>query len=230
MVKQRHYFVGSKGSSLSSPIASFYLFKTINTPQSLLMTAVASTIFKIKAHTDFITKQPDQLSFRKGQPFYALSIDYEKGYYFVSTQYAVPFSRNAVNGLVPISMFDKVELLSKDTSYIKRKKVVLDKDTQSVPARKQSLTHNPDWKIIMESKIKSVIVLSIVENQYQIRVERQEASHVIKRSLQDILLVAQNVKEFKASEATESGLENIQLLLNTVLVYGNNDFFNPKLN
>lgn len=55
------------------------------------MPAVASTIFKIRAHSDFIAKpdtNPDVLSFRKGQPFYALSADYEKGFYFVSTQFA----------------------------------------------------------------------------------------------------------------------------------------------
>ena len=75
------------------------------------MPAVASTIFKIRAHSDFIAKtdsSPSILSFRRGQPFYALSADYEKGLYFVSTQFAVPFSRTAVSGLVPIEYFDKV--------------------------------------------------------------------------------------------------------------------------
>ena len=75
------------------------------------MPAVASTIFKIRAHSDFIAKSdanPNILSFRKGQPFYALSADYEKGFYFVSTQFAVPFSRTAVCGQVPIKYFDKV--------------------------------------------------------------------------------------------------------------------------
>ena len=78
------------------------------------MPAVSSTIFKIRAHSDFIAKSCDSgdiLSFRKGQPFYALSADYEKGFYFVSTQYAVPFSRTAVSGLVPIEYFEKVMLL-----------------------------------------------------------------------------------------------------------------------
>lgn len=75
------------------------------------MPAVALKIFKIRAHSDFISKSDacqDILSFRKGQPFYALSVDYEKGFYFVSTQFAVPFSRTAVSGLVPIVYFDKV--------------------------------------------------------------------------------------------------------------------------
>ena len=75
------------------------------------MPAVSSTIFKIRANSDFISKTSESehiLSFRKGQPFYALSADYEKGFYFVSTQYAVPFSRTAISGLVPIKYFDKV--------------------------------------------------------------------------------------------------------------------------
>ena len=93
------------------------------------MSAVASTIFKIRAHSDFITpdSHPMLLSFRKGQPFYALSADYEKGYYFVSTQFAVPFSRKAVTGMVPIDKFDKVDLFSKEVTANQRKKSVTSK-------------------------------------------------------------------------------------------------------
>lgn len=87
------------------------------------MTSVATTIFKVRAHTDFIASDSnkDLLSFRKGQPFYALSTDLMKKTYFVSTQFAVPFSRSSVTGIVPIEFFDKVDLLSRDPPVQKRK-------------------------------------------------------------------------------------------------------------
>jgi hypothetical protein len=86
------------------------------------MSAIASTIFKIRAHSDFVPETNDEniLSFRKGQPFYALSTNIEKGYYFVSTQFAVPFSRTAVCGMVPMSYFEKVDLFSKDPPFNQR--------------------------------------------------------------------------------------------------------------
>ncbi|KAH6567583.1 hypothetical protein BASA50_011210 [Batrachochytrium salamandrivorans] len=80
------------------------------------MPALASTIFKIKAISDYISPSPHLLSFRKGQPFYALSADSERGIYFVSTQYATPFARAAVSGMVPIRYFQEVDLMSKDNS------------------------------------------------------------------------------------------------------------------
>lgn len=78
------------------------------------MSAIASTIFKIKAVTDFMSPDPSILSFRNGQPFYALAADHDKGVYHVSTQYATPFARNAVYGLVPIKYFVQVDLMSKE--------------------------------------------------------------------------------------------------------------------
>ncbi|OAJ39711.1 hypothetical protein BDEG_23540 [Batrachochytrium dendrobatidis JEL423] len=78
------------------------------------MPALASTIFKIKAIADYISPSPHLLSFRKGQPFYALSADSERGVYFVSTQYATPFARTAVSGMVPIRYFQEVDLMSRD--------------------------------------------------------------------------------------------------------------------
>ncbi|KAJ3187895.1 hypothetical protein HDU85_006288 [Gaertneriomyces sp. JEL0708] len=84
------------------------------------MVATASTIFKIRATSDFLAqKHPGDevlLSFRRGQAFYVLSTDKQKGLYFVSTQYATPFSRTAVSGLVPVGHFEIVDLLSKDPS------------------------------------------------------------------------------------------------------------------
>ncbi|KAJ3083636.1 hypothetical protein HK102_000976 [Quaeritorhiza haematococci] len=78
------------------------------------MPASASTIFKIRAVADFLAPDSQQVSFRKGQAFYVLSSNPETNLYFVSTQYATPFSRTAVCGFVPISHFEVVDLHSKD--------------------------------------------------------------------------------------------------------------------
>ncbi|TPX58438.1 hypothetical protein PhCBS80983_g03151 [Powellomyces hirtus] len=90
------------------------------------MVATASSIFKIRAIADFLAPKSSSsdgggggetlLSFRQSQAFYVLSTDKVKGLYFVSTQYATPFARTAVSGLVPISHFELVDLLSKDPS------------------------------------------------------------------------------------------------------------------
>ncbi|KAI9094394.1 hypothetical protein DFS34DRAFT_629284 [Phlyctochytrium arcticum] len=109
------------------------------------MVATATSIFKVRATADFLapkdsfsggssgqatttttseekllltTTLADEtlLSFRKSQAFYVLSADNPRGLYFVSTQYATPFSRTAVSGLVPASHFEIVDLLSKDPS------------------------------------------------------------------------------------------------------------------
>ncbi|KAJ3182051.1 hypothetical protein HDU87_000393 [Geranomyces variabilis] len=82
--------------------------------------ATASSIFKIRAIADFLAPKASDgsgstlLSFRQSQAFYVLSTDKRKGLYFVSTQYATPFARTAVSGLVPMSHFELVDLLSKD--------------------------------------------------------------------------------------------------------------------
>ncbi|TPX68360.1 hypothetical protein SpCBS45565_g03110 [Spizellomyces sp. 'palustris'] len=82
------------------------------------MAATATSIFKIRAIADFLAPKDAGedclLSFRKSQAFYVLSTDTVRGLYFVSTQYATPFSRTAVSGLVPVSHFEVVDLLSKD--------------------------------------------------------------------------------------------------------------------
>ncbi|KAJ3389782.1 hypothetical protein HDU84_008273 [Entophlyctis sp. JEL0112] len=69
-------------------------------------------IFKIKS-TEAYLAPPDQLthlSFRKGQAFYALNHNDTLKCFFVSTEYATPFSRTAVNGFVPDRYFEVVEL------------------------------------------------------------------------------------------------------------------------
>ncbi|KAI8806075.1 hypothetical protein BJ742DRAFT_375638 [Cladochytrium replicatum] len=78
------------------------------------MPAVATTIYKVRATADFLAAAPEEVSFRKGQAFYVLSSNADSGMYFVSTQYATPFSRTAVSGLVPIRKFEIVDLMSKD--------------------------------------------------------------------------------------------------------------------
>ncbi|KAJ3148171.1 hypothetical protein HDU86_007519 [Geranomyces michiganensis] len=89
--------------------------------------ATASSIFKIRAIADFLAPKAATtdnngsatttlLSFRQSQAFYVLSTDKRKGLYFVSTQYATPFARTAVSGLVPMSHFEQVDLLSKDNA------------------------------------------------------------------------------------------------------------------
>lgn len=74
------------------------------------MPSSATTIFKIQATQDFLSETESLLSFRKGQPFYALAVDYEKQIYFVSTQFSVPFSPRAVSGIVPMEYFQRVDL------------------------------------------------------------------------------------------------------------------------
>ncbi|KAI8835324.1 hypothetical protein BC829DRAFT_493594 [Chytridium lagenaria] len=75
------------------------------------------TIFKIKAFDGYIASEPDHVSFRKGQFFYALSYNEETQCYFVSTQYATPFARTAVCGFVPERYFETVSLNGKDAPH-----------------------------------------------------------------------------------------------------------------
>ncbi|KAJ3131617.1 hypothetical protein HK100_006163 [Physocladia obscura] len=69
-------------------------------------------IFKIKSTEAYLAPadHPEHLSFRKGQAFYALNHNDELKCFFVSTEYATPFSRTAVNGFVPDKYFEVVEL------------------------------------------------------------------------------------------------------------------------
>ncbi|KAJ3160742.1 hypothetical protein HK101_000878, partial [Irineochytrium annulatum] len=70
------------------------------------------TIFKIKATEGYIASNTDHISFRKGQLFYE-----DTECYFVSTQYATPFARTAVCGLVPEKYFETVSLNGKDPPH-----------------------------------------------------------------------------------------------------------------
>lgn len=172
------------------------------------MPAVASTIFKIRAHTDFIAPSDagaNVLSFRKGQPFYALNADYERGTYFVSTQFAVPFSRSSVSGLVPMEYFEKVDLLSKDppmrkkqvapvTKTIVPKPAIAVSDTPAlppVPIRKQSLSHNSVWNDTISDIITFIEVLSMSgDDSFCIKVVRGKMAHIINRSIPEFIALA----------------------------------------
>jgi Variant SH3 domain len=105
--------------------------------------SIASQIFKIRAHSDYISHDPSLLSFRAGQPFYALSKDLTSGTYFVSTQFAVPFSRSAVSGLVPIDCFDTVNLLARDPPLAQRRKTEIargrKRDTLSETRKREAI-------------------------------------------------------------------------------------------
>ncbi|KAJ3302875.1 hypothetical protein HDV03_004505 [Kappamyces sp. JEL0829] len=240
------------------------------------MPAIASTIFKIRAHSDFIAPadaSPDVLSFRKGQPFYALNADYDKGTYFVSTQFAVPFSRTAVSGLVPMEYFDKVDLLSKDPPMHRKKaaaptsssihKVVVPRpaapqDTlPPVPVRKQSLSHNPEWKDTISDIITAIEVLSMAQDQFGesfcIKVIRGKMAHIINRSIPEFIALAAaagevfskvNTEHYPlAQSSTEGKINALELYLNRLtlqllptvsasqaakLYKAKDVFFNPK--
>ena len=164
------------------------------------MPSVASTIFKIRAHSDYIAppnSSPDVLSFRKGQPFYALSADYDRGIYFVSTQFAVPFSRTAVTGLVPMQYFEKVDLLSKDPPIQRRKakQVVLQKASQDDTLPAASVKQIPalteeNWKTMIAESISSIKVMSLQNDIYCIKVVRGKTANVVSRSVPDFIALA----------------------------------------
>jgi hypothetical protein len=46
------------------------------------MNSTDTCIIKIQALADYYTTSPNYLSFKKGQQFYALSSDYQKGVFF----------------------------------------------------------------------------------------------------------------------------------------------------
>ncbi|KAJ3212218.1 hypothetical protein HDU82_003189 [Entophlyctis luteolus] len=81
-------------------------------------------IFKIKAvsshkpDADPVLVAQGFIPFKKGQAFYVLSHYPQLDAYFVSNQYAVPFGRNALCGLVPTPLFNVVDLYSADSTKI----------------------------------------------------------------------------------------------------------------
>jgi hypothetical protein len=200
------------------------------------MPSIASTIFKIRAHSDYIAppnSSPDVLSFRKGQPFYALSADYDRGIYFVSTQFAVPFSRTAVSGLVPMQYFEKVDLLSKDPPMQRRKtkQVVLQKASQdhTLPDSSVKQTHNEDaWKSVVAESISSIKVMSLVNDMYCIKVVRGKMVNVVVRSVSEFIKLAAaagqsfpriNAENYPlAVSSMEGKIRSMELYLNNLVL------------
>ncbi|KAJ3065783.1 hypothetical protein HDU98_010845 [Podochytrium sp. JEL0797] len=81
-------------------------------------------IFKIKAVSGHRPEQDPLLvaqgfiGFKKDQAFYVLAHYPSLDAYFVSNQYAVPFGRNALCGLVPAPLFSVVDLYSSDSTKV----------------------------------------------------------------------------------------------------------------
>ncbi|KAJ3223060.1 hypothetical protein HDU78_011498 [Chytriomyces hyalinus] len=80
-------------------------------------------IFKIKAIEAHRPMSEKELSlgfigFKRTQAFYVLAQYPALEAYFVSNQYAVPFGRNAVCGLVPARLFEVVDLYSSDSTKV----------------------------------------------------------------------------------------------------------------
>ncbi|KAI8830539.1 hypothetical protein BJ741DRAFT_652269 [Chytriomyces cf. hyalinus JEL632] len=80
-------------------------------------------IFKIKAIEAHRPMSEKELSlgfigFKRTQAFYVLAQYPALEAYFVSNQYAVPFGRNAICGLVPARLFEVVDLYSSDSTKV----------------------------------------------------------------------------------------------------------------
>ncbi|KAJ3409015.1 hypothetical protein HDV05_004654 [Chytridiales sp. JEL 0842] len=93
-------------SSTANPSSSYPLFHqhkplpphTVSHPKF-----PPNQVFKIRAKEGYISSDPT-----------ALNYNYDTAQYFVSTQYATPFARGAVCGLVPGKCFEVVDLNSKE--------------------------------------------------------------------------------------------------------------------
>lgn len=144
--------------------------------------AESDTIFKIRALTDYVTIDPRFLSFRRGQPFYALAVISELDAYFVSTQYAMPFASNAVTGLVPACCFKRVKLHSKDPE-VSSNKLVAPLSFKPTSTRSAS---RKNAMLVLNQSVTLVHVLKAVElngfDAFQIRVHRGLVSHIVTRS------------------------------------------------
>jgi hypothetical protein len=68
-----------------------------------------SSIFKVKAFSDYIAKSPMYISFKAGQKFFVLNTIKEKKEYIVSTDRKAPFKFGALSGKVPSYYFNKIE-------------------------------------------------------------------------------------------------------------------------
>jgi hypothetical protein len=88
-----------------SPITPLYLLAT--------MPIHITKPYLIKAKQSYFPTTQSELYFCKDQEFYALVEDNRE--YLVSTSKTCPFARNHINGFVPKSLFEKVEINPQNT-------------------------------------------------------------------------------------------------------------------
>ncbi|KAJ3025407.1 UNVERIFIED_CONTAM: hypothetical protein HDU68_007192 [Siphonaria sp. JEL0065] len=106
-------------------------------------------IFKIKAlsghrpDADPLLVAQGFIPFKKDQAFYVLAHYPQLDAYFVSNQYAVPFGRTALCGLVPAPLFAHVDLYSADST-----KVPVSTALPTPPTEKQSQSQSQTEKEI----------------------------------------------------------------------------------
>jgi hypothetical protein len=195
------------------------------------MPSVASSIFKIRAVADFISPNPELLSFRKGQPFYALAVDHDRGIYHVSTQFAVPFSRTAVSGMVPESYFEQVDLMAKDPP----KEPI--KAASVAPVRRDcNLPSTRDFQELVVQPLVFVQVLGsrVIANAltFRIQVTRSQTSHVVYRDITELarfhnhllsILPVQSLPKFNVTDD-----ENLQLMHQRLELYLNSLIAHPN--
>lgn len=156
--------------------------------------AEATTIFKVRAWSDFLADEPVQVSFRKGQAFYVLSHDLKTNMYFVSTQFSTPFSRTAVNGLVPADLFNIEDLYASKSS--------------TAPTKKSNKASTKITNPIANDKVSSALITkhTFTSNsslpRFQIRVVRHQYTHIVSRSFDDFIIVHNSlIREFPSEFA-----------------------------
>ncbi|KAJ3203284.1 hypothetical protein HK099_001551, partial [Clydaea vesicula] len=188
--------------------------------------STSSTIFKIRATSDYLSENNERLSFRKGQAFYALSFDNQSLTYFVSTQFSTPFSRTAVNGLVPSNHFEIDDLFGNQlpSNILSNAKppVAPVRSQSRLPAKITDRVNN--LKSASYSPLKSsnnqIIVNAIVVNYslpktsadeitFEIKVQKSNTSHVIKRTQSEFTSFHQNLITNYAFEATQGVIPNL---------------------
>lgn len=181
------------------------------------MSAVATSIFKVRAWCDFLANTTQQVSFRKGQAFYVLSSNPDSKMYFVSTQYSTPFSRTAVCGLVPISCFEVEDLygggggggvvaapVAAARSHSKRVAAdQLSKHSRSKPSSSSSTTtanaHAPH-PVFLDKVVKKVVLIDSIlpspdepsgttHPMFELRVTRYHYTHTVKRMFDDFIIL-----------------------------------------
>lgn len=172
---------------------------------SILQTTIATTIFKIRAWSDYLSKEQFHVSFRRGQAFYALSTNLETKQYFVSTQYSTPFARTAVCGVVPMELFE-IEDLYGNPSPLKVAIARQQGGGNSLTALESAVAEKParpvsKYESILNTirsdaiAVATIIDYSVSKSEpasrplYQMRVLRQAHTHTISRTFDDFVVM-----------------------------------------